>query len=251
MLRQLVREKQRSEALLEAVISIGVALSMERDFNRLLETILLSARSLCAADGGTLYLRTDDQTLRFEIVRNDTLNIALGGATGQPIPFTPLPLYDETGQPNHHNVATHAALTGQSVNIADAYAVAGFDFSGTRAFDQANGYRSQSFLTLPLKNPAGEVIGVLQLINAKDPETDGIIAFDQNAQKLVETLSTLATVVLEAYLREQKLRAQILELQVVLDQVTLEKQVAEITETEYFQKLRQQADQLRRKRRPG
>jgi CheY-like chemotaxis protein len=249
-LQQLEKEKKRSDALLEVVIPIGVALSVERDFDRLLEMILVNAKSLCAADGGTLYLR-EGETLKFEIARNDTLNITLGGAGGQPPPFAPLRLHDEQGRPNHHSVATHAALTGQTINIADAYSVEGFDFSGTRAFDQANGYRSQSFLTIPLKNPAGEVIGVLQLINAKDPETGAIIPFDKSVQKLVETLSTLATVVLEAYLREQALHARIQELQVVLDQVKVQKQVSEITDTEYFQTLRQRAEQLRRRRKRG
>ena len=67
-------------------------------------------------------------------------------------------------------VAAYAALTGQTVNIADAYTADGFDFSGTRNFDKKTGYRSKSFLTVPMKNHEDEIIGVLQLINAQDPQ---------------------------------------------------------------------------------
>jgi CheY-like chemotaxis protein len=248
LLQQLEKEKKRAESLLEVVIPVGVALSAEKDFDRLLEMILVNAKLICNADGGTLYLRTSDDHLKFEIMRTDSLNIALGGTTGKPIPFAPLPMYDKTtGEPNHHNVATYAALTGASVNIRDAYRAEGFDFSGTRAFDKANNYRSTSFLTIPLKNPHGEVIGMLQLLNAKDSDTGAIIPFDPTVQKLVESLSQLATVALEAYIREQKLKEQIQELRIVIDEVKKAGQVAEITETEYFQNLRERAKTLRGK----
>ena len=126
------RSSSAFEALVKAVIPIGVALLGARDFHALLETILLEAKTLCHADGGTLYLRTDDDQLRFVILRNDSLGIALGGSGGAAIPYPPLPLYDPaSGAPNERNVATYAALRGESVNIADAYAADGFEFSGT------------------------------------------------------------------------------------------------------------------------
>ncbi|MCB2109269.1 MAG: GAF domain-containing protein, partial [Rhodobacteraceae bacterium] len=151
---------------LERLIDIGLALSAERNHDRLTERILLEAIDITKADGGTLYLRTDDSTLKFVIVRNGTLKIAMGGTTGVPINFPPLRMYNaETGAPNHNNVATHVALTGQTINIEDAYVAEGFDFSGTKKFDQGTGYRSKSFLTIPLKNYSDAVIGVLQLIN--------------------------------------------------------------------------------------
>jgi CheY-like chemotaxis protein len=217
VLRQLIAEKKRVEDLLDLIIPLGVAFSAEKDFNRLLERILLEAKQICRADGGTLYLREGDE-LRFEIMRTDTLHIALGGSTGQPIPFAPLRLHDPAGAPNHHNIATHAALTAASVNIADAYAAEGFDFSGTRAFDQANGYRSRSFMTIPLKNAAGAVIGVLQLINARNANGDEVIAFDPVLQRIVEALSALAAVALEAYIREQQLQREIEELRIEIDE---------------------------------
>ncbi|MGB0671661.1 MAG: hypothetical protein ACPGNT_09200, partial [Rhodospirillales bacterium] len=82
------------------LIDIGIALSAERDHNRLMEMILLEAKAFANADGGTLYLRLPDDRLKFEIMRTDSLGIALGGTTGKPITFPPLRLYDEaSGQP--------------------------------------------------------------------------------------------------------------------------------------------------------
>lgn len=247
-LQRITAEKKRADELLEIIIPLGVALSAEKDFDRLLEMILLDAKTISNSDGGTLYLRTQDDHLRFEIMRNDTLSIAYGGSTGKKIPFAPLALYDlVTGKPNHNNVATYAAVTAKSVNIIDAYETAGFDFSGTRAFDSANGYRSQSFLTIPLKNHAGYVIGILQLINAKNKETGAVIAYDLTLQKMVESLSALATVTLEAYIREQGLKQQIQELRIVIDETKKQSQVAEITESEYFQSLREKVATLRKR----
>jgi len=247
-LKRITAEKKRADELLELIIPLGVALSAEKDFDRLLEMILLDAKTISNADGGTLYLRTPDDHLRFEIMRNDTLSVALGGSTGKKITFAPLPLYDPvTHAPNHHNVATYAAVTAQSVNVADAYEAAGFDFSGTRAFDKSNGYRSRSFLTIPLRDHAGQVIGALQLINAKNKETDTVIPFDGTLQKMVESLSALATVTLEAYIREQGLKQQIQELRIVIDESKKQSQVAEITESEYFQALREKVATMRRR----
>jgi hypothetical protein len=181
--RRVQREKKRADDLLDVVIPIGVALSAEQEFDQLLERIVVEATGFCNADGGTLYLRTEDERLEFVVVRNASLGIAMGGPGGQEITLPPLRLYDEaTGEPNHHNVATYAALCGDPVNVADAYRAETFDFSGTRDFDARTGYRSTSFLTIPLKDSRDRVIGVLQLINAQDPETGQVIPFDANLQ---------------------------------------------------------------------
>ncbi len=246
-LSRLKKENERSEKLLNIVIPIGVALSAEKDFNRLLEMILLEAKTLCNADGGTLYLRTEEDRLKFVIMRNDSLNIALGGTTGKEISFPPLPMYDEvTGEPNNHNVATYAALSGTSISIADVYQAEGFDFSGTREFDQKTNFRSKSFLTIPLKNNLNQVIGVLQLLNAQDLKTGEIIAFDEYLQRMIESLSSLAAVALEVYIREQSLRQEIEQLRIEIDRVKQSRQVAEIAETDYFQQLQRKARDFRK-----
>ena len=179
---------------LEKLNTIGVALSAERNNHCLLEMILVGAKEITNADGGTLYTLTEDKLLKFEIMRNDSLNISMGGTTGIEIPFKPLQLYLQDGSPNLTTVAAYATLQDQTVNIENVYETQAFDFSGTRMFDQKAGYHSQSFLTIPMKNHESEVIGVLQLINAIDPVTKKIIPFSASNQSLVESLASQAAV---------------------------------------------------------
>jgi HD-GYP domain-containing protein (c-di-GMP phosphodiesterase class II) len=182
---------------LEQLNAIGAALSKERDINRLLETILIAAKTITHADGGTLYRMTEDgKALRFEILRTDSLHVAMGGTTGNAINFPNLPLTNAKGEHNDSMVAAYAAIHDETVNIADAYTEAGFDFSGTRSFDERTGYRSQSFLTVPMKNHEGEIIGVLQLINAQDPVTHQVNPFSAADQSLAESLASQAAIAL-------------------------------------------------------
>ena len=180
---------------LEQLNAIGASLSAERDINRLLESILVAAKTITRADGGTLYRVAEDQTLRFEIVRTSSLKNYLGGTTGNPVPFYPIQLYRD-GKPNHNMIAAHAVLSGQTINVKDAYTAEGFDFAGTRAFDAKTGYRSQSFLTVPMKNHENEIIGVLQLINSIHPKTGEIQAFSPSDERLAESLASQAAIAL-------------------------------------------------------
>ena len=184
---------------LEQLNDIGASLSNERDLNLLLEKILLAAKTITRADGGTLYrLSQDKRHLHFEIVRTDSLDLAFGGSSRQPTSgkFPDLPLYQKDHAPNNSMVAAYAALTGRTVNIADAYVAEGFDFSGTRHFDERTGYRSQSFLTVPMKNHENEIIGVLQLINALHPESGCVVEFSKADQRLAESLASQAAIAL-------------------------------------------------------
>ena len=184
---------------LEKLNDIGASLSSERNITRLLEKILIAAKTITHADGGTLYRVSEDRRhLHFEIVRTDSLNIAFGGTSGEPISskFSDLPLYRDDGTPNTSMVAVYAALTGNTVNIEDAYTAEGFDFSGTRRFDAGTGYRSQSFLTVPMKDHEGEIIGVLQLINAIHPETGKPTPFPESDRRLAESLASQAAIAL-------------------------------------------------------
>ena len=180
---------------LEQLNTIGSALSKERDITRLLESILVAAKTVTHADGGTLYRVTPDgQSLSFELIRTDSLHIAMGGASGKPIDFPNLPLFDAAGQPNDSLVAAYAAIHHQTVNVVDAYTEPNFDFSGTRNFDAGTGYRSQSFLTVPMKDHEGDVIGVLQLLNATDPKTGQVVPFSGADQSLAESLASQAAI---------------------------------------------------------
>ena len=137
-----------------------------------------------------------NRTLRFEIIRTDSLQIAMGGTTGTPIPFYPVKLSGDNGEPNNSMVVAYTALHDCTVNIEDAYTAVGFDFTGTKDFDKKNGYRSQSFLTVPMKNHENEIIGVLQLINAQHRLDNSIIPFTDTDQNLVESLSSQAAIAL-------------------------------------------------------
>jgi HD-GYP domain-containing protein (c-di-GMP phosphodiesterase class II) len=183
---------------LEELNRVGIALSREKNLERLLESILVAAKKITNADGGTLYRRhaTDRDALHFEIIRTDSLGIAMGGTTGTQIPFAPVPLHDADGRENTSMVAAYAVLKDCTVAVGDAYREEGFDFSGTKAFDRRTGYRSKSFLTVPMKNHEGEIIGVLQLINAKDRATGEIVAFSETDGRLVESLASQAAVAL-------------------------------------------------------
>jgi len=193
--RSLIRKREVAH---HRLIEFGIALSAERNHDRLLEMILLGAKELSNADGGTLYLVSEDGgELRFAIMRNDTMRIALGGTTGAPIPFPPVPLREPDGTPSYTSVVATAAITGNTINLADAYNAPGFDFSVARAFDARTGYRSQSFLTVPLKNHEAEVVGVMELINARSPDDGSTIPFPAETVPLVEALASQAAVALD------------------------------------------------------
>jgi HAMP domain-containing protein len=247
-LTQVRNEKKRADDLLDVVIPIGVALSSEKDFNQLLERIVLEAKAFCHASAGTLFLRTEDDNLKYMIVRDDLRVSAFGGTSGNPIPFSPLSLYDPaSGEPNHRNAAAHAALTGTSINIPDAQAAPEFDHMEPNELDSSTSHTS--LLTIPLKNGAGEVIGVLQLLDAIDPHSGQVIPFDDNLQQLIESLSSLAVAALEAYLRERSLRQEIQQLRIEIDEVKRQQQVEAIVESDFFQNLRSKARAIRSRNR--
>jgi len=187
-------EKTDLPQLLSELNTIGIALSAEKDHDRLLEMILVRAMEITNADAGTLYTRTEDDELKFEIVHTNSLDIHMGGTSGEPITFYPVPLYKDDGTPNKHNVAACAVLENKTINIQDAYSNKEFDFSGTRNFDNKTGYRSQSFLTVPMTNHENVIIGVLQLLNATNSKTGEVTPFSDIEKQLVESLASQAAV---------------------------------------------------------
>jgi HD-GYP domain-containing protein (c-di-GMP phosphodiesterase class II) len=186
---------QRVLRRIDQLNAIGIALSNEDDPTRLIEQILLGAKDLTNADGGTLYSATADGGLRFEILRNDTLGLAMGGSSGVAIPYKPISLRLADGKPNHASVVAHTVISGKTINIPDAYDAAGFDFTGTRAFDAKTGYRSTSMLTVPMRNHEGEITGVLQLLNART-DAGKVVPFSEADQRLVESLASQAATAL-------------------------------------------------------
>jgi HD-GYP domain-containing protein (c-di-GMP phosphodiesterase class II) len=188
--QRLVIEEQR--VLLES-------LSAETNPQKLLEMILQHAQNVTHADGGTLYLleeTPEGEQLNFALLTNDSLGLKMGGVDQPEIKLPPIPLYDESGEENHHNIASHVALTGNLINIDDAYENSIFDFSGVKAFDKKTGYRSKSFLTFPLLNHHKDVIGVMQLINPTDIHTKQACIFTSNMERMIKGLASYAAIVL-------------------------------------------------------
>jgi HD-GYP domain-containing protein (c-di-GMP phosphodiesterase class II) len=178
------------------LIMIGTALSAERNIERLFEMIVEGAREFTGADGGTLYIMSDDETaLQFAIVQTETLDVRMGGTGGQ-ITWKPVRLQNPDGSPNHGNVSAHAALTGDTINIRDVYDAGDFDFQGTRKFDSQTGYRSKSMLVVPMKNHENDIIGVLQLLNARNEERNEVVSFSPECQEMTESLASQAAVAL-------------------------------------------------------
>jgi HD-GYP domain-containing protein (c-di-GMP phosphodiesterase class II) len=187
--------QKQLESHLSQLIDVGLSLSAEKDNALLLEKIMLAAKEIANADGGTIYTMKGDKYLQMDIVRNDSLHIAMGGSSKQPATFAPLPLYLDNGEPNYANVVTCAIHDDAVIDIKDRHEDNQFDFSGAQKFDDSTGYNSVSFLTIPMKDHKGKMIGALQLINALDHHGNTIPFTYQNAL-LVKSLASQAAVAL-------------------------------------------------------
>jgi HD-GYP domain-containing protein (c-di-GMP phosphodiesterase class II) len=165
---------------------IGIALSAEHDLDKLLEMIMDEARRFTMADAGTLYI-LENESLHFKIMQNDTFKVRMGGTSGRDIKLPPVAMVKS-------NVSAYCAMTGESVNIPDVYHAQGFDFTGPRKYDEATGYRSKSMLVVPMKNQDGDVIGVVQLLNAKNSLTSEVVPFEEQFVALTRSLASQAAV---------------------------------------------------------
>lgn len=192
------------EDKLRRLNEIGISLSIERNLRSLLKKILIYAKGLTFADGGTIYLVTPEGTCHFEIISTDSLNyLVVSGEGAQKLPFQAVPL-NVGGCPNDNNIVSYAVNHKRTINIADAYAEKGFDFSGTKDFDKKTGYVTRSVLTIPIIDHKDHVIGALQLINALHPKTKEIISFSNEDQELAESLASQAGIsITNQYLIQQ------------------------------------------------
>jgi HD-GYP domain-containing protein (c-di-GMP phosphodiesterase class II) len=190
-------ELESAEREREQLNEIGIALSSQRDVRELLNLILAKAREITRADAGSLYLIEDEgegrRRLRFMLTQNDSLVFPFKEFT--------LPLAEDS-------MAGYTALRGEVVNFADAYHIPPeMPFHFNDHYDRESGYRTKSLLTLPMRNAKGEVLGVLQLINAKDTpaarlhnEADvarHVQAFHERSVRLALSLASQAAVAYE------------------------------------------------------
>ncbi|MCG8535081.1 MAG: GAF domain-containing protein [Pseudomonadales bacterium] len=175
-----------------------IRLSQPNTSGTVFQRVLSEAMTITHADGGTIYWYRQDGQPRLEFVtmKNQSLGLDFSTASSEPLAIAPLQL-EINGEPNLQNVATFTAITKQVVNIDDAYHNTTFDFSGMKIFDQQNQYYSKSFLSVPLLNHEQEVIGVMQLINARDSFSQEIIPFAQRLEPIVQALASYAALTLE------------------------------------------------------
>ncbi len=188
-------EKNKVISKIRQLDELTSELARESNHERLLELVIFAIKKITNADGGTLYIPTEDNRLQYEIIINSSMNVFMGGTSGKKATFNSLPLYLPTKEPNHHNIACHAYLADKTVNLQDAYKCQNFDFSGTKAFDRSANYRTKSVLAIPLKNLKGKILGIIQIINALD-ENNEIVEFSEENVIFAEFLASHAATTL-------------------------------------------------------
>jgi HAMP domain-containing protein len=244
---QIRQEKKRADDLLNVVIPIGVSLTEERDFNRLLENMLLQAQRFCNARLGFLQLLNPDGSLQYAIVRDSGHDVTYGGTSGRPVPYVSLALRSAEGQPRNDSIAVQTVLGGETINLPITHNRDSFRFGEAELV----GGVPVSVLALPLKTNSGQTLGVLELIDAAAAPGDPPLPFDSNLQRMMESFSLLAVAALEGYVREQSLRQQIQKLHIEIDEAKRQKQVSEIVDTDFFQDLQSKARATRARNRRG
>ena len=209
----LERELARKEALLQErehenseLLQVGIALSAERDNDKLLDYILRQVRLISGADAGTLYLLEKDkasgqQNLRIKLTQNES----------NPRDYT-----EFVFPVSKKRISGYVASTGTPLNIPDAYEIpADREYGFDTDVDKSTGYRSKSMLTVPMQDHKGEILGVIQLINRKkergcrlmSPEDveKNVIPFSKEQEPLLLSLASQAAVALENNLLYQEI----------------------------------------------
>jgi len=181
--------------ILNEFLNVSVALSTEKNTSKLLESILLSAKKLANADGGTIYSVNDKNELVFDTLFNDTLKLHLGGSSNSITSLNAIPIYIN-GEVNESAIVAKAAASGEVINIDDMSKTSDAQSQRSKNIDQQYNYHTQSILTIPMKNHEGDLSGVLQLVNARADNSDQVIAFSTELSRTVEALASLASVAL-------------------------------------------------------
>ena len=171
---------------LQKILNIGIAFSKEKNRERLLDQILTAAMDITQCDGGTLYIN-NGETLEFNIMITRSQGIHKGGEAGE-ITLPPVPLSEK-------NVCACGVLFRRLINIPDVYKNALYDFSGPKNYDAMTGYHTQSMLVVPLEDDKGNVIGVVQLINALD-EDGTVIPFREEYEQILLAMGSQAAICL-------------------------------------------------------
>ena len=171
---------------------------IEDVFNHIVSDAMLDISN---ADAVSFYIKRDD-VLEFIIMKTKSMEFSAGGIK-ENITLPPMPLFDKDGNPHHSSLVAHSVNTQKTVNIKDVYKVDDkvLDFSGAKNFDKKTGYKTKSVLVMPIKDYQGNIQGVIQMINAQDFETGGIIEFNK---QMVDDLENFTTQV-GSYMNQRKL----------------------------------------------
>ena len=186
--------KSNAKSDVEHFVDIGIALSTEKNHHALLEKILKSAMELSGADAGTIYSITDNQKLAFDTVLNTSLNIHLGGTSGNTIDYPNIDILTY-GEVNNSAMVAIAAASGEIINVEDAYQCKNYDLSSAKVMDERTGYKTVSVLTLPMTNHQGELNGIIQLINSTNKDGKPI-AFKSEIVRVIQSLTSFAAIIL-------------------------------------------------------
>lgn len=179
---------------LEHFVELGLGLAREQNKSVLLERILQSAMQLANADGGTIYEVTNEGSLRFSTLINQSLQLHQGGTSGVVSGFQDIPLYIN-GVANRQAVVSICAIEQRVLHIEDVYQSPLVNQHKAKEFDLKTGYLTKSLLTVPLLDHEAQVTGVLQLVNSLSP-AGSIQAFSEIAQRYVQSLASFAAMVM-------------------------------------------------------
>ena len=187
-----MRQHIKDKTNLQHFIDISIRLTTEKNSSKLLDEILQVVMSIAHSDAGSIYSITSNKQLKFETVINKSLNLYLGGTLGGPVDFPNIDLFID-GKPNDTAIVAHSVNTGEVINIPDVYDALPFDMSAARKMDARTGYRSESMLTIPLKDHEDDIIGVIQLINVKDAQNKNI-PFSEELVTLIRSFASLGAI---------------------------------------------------------
>ena len=187
-----MRQHIKDKTNLQHFIDISIRLTTEKNSSKLLDEILQVVMSIAHSDAGSIYSITPNKQLKFETVINKSLNLYLGGTLGGPVDFPNIDLFID-GKPNDTAIVAHSVNTGEVINIPDVYDALPFDMSAARKMDARTGYRSESMLTIPLKDHEDDIIGVIQLINVKDAQNKNI-PFSEELVTLIRSFASLGAI---------------------------------------------------------
>ena len=194
---ELAETMAEMKSSLRQFLEISHALSAEKDFNRVLELILAEATRVSRADGGVVLLLSDDETtLETAIQVNSVLGTHYGGTTENPVPIETVQLDPTARDSGRPSISSETVSTGKVIKIDDLGTENRFDLEKVHKFQETERYRVRSLLSLPLKNQLGEIIGVLQLVNARTAQ-DEIGPFSPQSVPFIEALSSDAAVALD------------------------------------------------------